>query len=361
MSVRRLPGPFLRAALSPLSGLYGAALSARARLYRTGRLRSERVPCPVVSVGNLTFGGTGKTPFVLFLARRFRFEGKRPAILSRGYGRRSRGRVVVSEGNGPLVPPERGGDEPVAMARSLPAVPVVVAERRVEAARKAIDLGADLLLLDDGYQHLALARDVDILLLDAADPFGGGRLPPAGTLREPLSALRRADAFVFTRIDRASPSADARAELTRSNPDAPVFTARIRATGLADDAGAPVTSPALTGRRFVAVCGIAHPQAFVASLRELELAPEEVLAFPDHHRYGRRDLARIRDAADRTGSAWIATTEKDAVKLAGQTTLPVVVVRLEVEVVEPGFFPFLLARLAGLEPAAPREASAPRP
>jgi tetraacyldisaccharide 4'-kinase len=357
----RLPGPFLRRVLSPLSGLYGAALGARARMYRSGRLRSERVGCPVVSVGNLTFGGTGKTPFVEFLARRLRFEGKRPAILSRGYGRRGRGLVVVSVGNGPLVGAERGGDEPVAMARRLPAVPVVVAERRGEAARTAIELGADLLILDDGFQHLALERDVDILLLDASEPFGGGNPPPSGSLREPLAALARADAFVFTRVDRATPSAEARDELRRRNPDAPVFTARIRAAGLTDEAGSPASSATLTGRRFVAVCGIANPKAFFASLTELDLAPDEVLAFADHHRYGPRDLARIQRAADRTGSSWIATTEKDAVKLQGLTSLPVVVVRLEVEIVEPGFFPFLLARLGSREPDAPRSASAPRP
>ncbi|HZI65359.1 MAG TPA: tetraacyldisaccharide 4'-kinase [Thermoanaerobaculia bacterium] len=361
MRPRSLPGPLLRRVLSPLSGLYGAALGARARMYRSGRLRSERAGRPVVSVGNLTFGGTGKTPFVLFLARRLRFEGKRPAIVSRGYGRRTRGVVVVSEGNGPVVGPDEGGDEPVAMALRLPAVPVVVGERRVDAARAAIALGADLLLLDDGYQHLPLARDVDILLLDAADPFGGGSLPPAGSLREPLAALARADAFVFTRVDRAAPSAEARAELRRRNPDAPLFTARIRAAGLADESGAPVDSATLAGRRFVAVCGIAHPKAFFTSLSELDLAPDELLAFPDHHRYGRRDLERIRRAADRSGSAWIATTEKDAVKLRGKTSLPVVVVRLEVEVAEPGFFPFLLSLLASREPEAPRTASAKAP
>ena len=356
-----MPGPFLRAALSPLAGLYAAALGVRARMYRSGRFRSDRVPCHIVSVGNLTFGGTGKTPFVEFLARRLRFEGKRPAILSRGYGRRSRGQVVVSEGNGPLVDPEQGGDEPVAMARRLPAVPVVVAERRVEAAWTAIELGADLLLLDDGYQHLALARDVNVLLLDAADPFGGGRLPPAGSLREPLSALARADAFVFTRVDRGAPSAEAFEELRRWNPDAPVFTARIRAAGLTDESGSPVNSSTLTGRRFVAVCGIAHPEAFFTSLTELDLAPDEVLAFPDHHRYGERDLDRIRRAADRTGSAWIATTEKDAVKLEGKTSLPVVSVKLDVEVAEAGFFPFLLSRLGSRQPDPPRSASAPLP
>ncbi len=361
MKLSRLPGPFLRAALSPFAGLYGAALRTRARMYASGRFRSERVSCPVVSVGNLTFGGTGKTPFIEYLAQRLRFEGKRPAILSRGYGRQSRGRVVVSEGNGPLVRPEEGGDEPVAMARRLPTVPVVVARRRVEAAKAAIELGADLLLLDDGYQHLALARDVDILLLDAADPFGGGHMPPAGSLREPLSALARADAFVFTRVRRGAPSAGAWAELRRWNPDAPVFTARIRAAGLTDESGSPIISSALTGRRFVAVSGIAHPEAFVTSLKELELAPDEILAFPDHHRYGSRDLERIRRAADRTGSAWIATTEKDAVKLEGTTTLPVVTVKLEVEIVESGFLPFLISRLGGRLPDAPRTASAPRP
>ena len=355
------PGPGLRRLLSPLSALYGGAVAARARLYRSGRFRTERVACPVVSVGNLTFGGTGKTPFVEFLARRLRFEGKRPAILSRGYGRRGRGLVVVSAGNGPLVAAETGGDEPVAMALRLPTVPVVVAERRVEAARSAIDLGADLLLLDDGYQHLALERDVNILLLDAGDPFGGGDLPPAGSLREPLSALGRADAFVFTRVNRAAPSPEARDELRRRNPLAPVFTARIRASGLTDESGSPIESAALAGRRFVAVCGIAHPGAFFASLTELDLAPEEILEFPDHHRYGRRDLDRIRRTADRSGSAWIATTEKDAVKLRGKTSLPVVVVKLEVDVAEPGFFPFLLSRLESREPDAARSAAAPLP
>jgi tetraacyldisaccharide 4'-kinase len=215
-------------------------------------------------------------------------------------------------------------------------------------------------ILDDGFQHLALRRDVDILLLDAADPFGGGALPPRGRLREPLSALARADAFVFTRVDRAEPSRAARAELARWNPDAPVFTARIRATGLRDERGSAVSGSLLSSRRFLAVCGIANPGGFTASVADLDLAPEELLAFPDHHRYGRRDLQRIHRAADRTGSAWILTTEKDAVKLEGRTSLPVVTLRLEVEMGETGFFPFVISRLSDLPPA-PRTASAPLP
>jgi tetraacyldisaccharide 4'-kinase len=340
--------------------LYGRVLESRARLYRSGALSAERAACPVISVGNLTLGGTGKTPFVEFLARRLRFEGRTPAIVSRGYGRRSKGVRVVSEGAGPLVDPDEGGDEPVAIARRVPGVRVIVGERRADAVRVAIDRGADIVILDDGFQHLALRRDVDLLLIDATDPFGGGDLPPRGRLREPVSALARADAVVFTRIDLADPPREARRELSRWNPKAPVFTARIRTAGLWDERGSAIADTRLTSRRFVAVCGIANPRSFRASLGELDLSAEELLAFPDHHRYGRRDLERIRRAADRTGSAWIATTEKDAVKLEGRTTLPVVALRLEVEVGEAEFFPFLRSRLPDVG-KFPRPAAVPLP
>ncbi len=340
--------------LEPVSRVWGSILEARARLYAEGRLPAKRLPHPTVSVGNITFGGTGKTPFVEWLARRFRFEGRRPAILSRGYGRRSRGVVVVSEGQGPLVDAARGGDEPVELARKLPGIIVVVAEKRAEAADEASRLGADLFLLDDGYQHLAARRDVDILLLDARDPFGGGGLPPGGRLREPLSALARADAFVFTRIDRAEPPAAARRALAAARPEAPVFTARLRAEGLRDENGAPVAAGSLAARRALAICGVADPAGFAASLAELDLAAEETVVFRDHQVYGGRELARIAAAAERTGASWIVTTEKDAVKLWGRTATPIVAIRLAVEVVEPGFFPFLASRIAPA--AAGREA-----
>ena len=360
MRPTRLPGPVLRTLLTPFSALYGRAMERRARRYASGARSSDRVSVPVVSVGNLTFGGTGKTPFVELLARRLRFEGRRPAVVSRGYGRRSKGVVVVSEGSGPLVGPDEGGDEPVAIARRVPGVPVVVGEKRVDAARTAIDRGADLVLLDDGFQHLALHRDVDLLLLDATDPFGGGALPPAGRLREPLSALSRADAVVFTRLDRPEPPSIAVEELAARNPGAPVFTARIRPAGLWDESGSPVPAARLSTRRFVAVCGIANPASFARSISDLDLVAESTLAFPDHHRYRRRDLESIRRAADRTGSSWILTTEKDAPKLEGGTFLPVVTVRLDVEIEEPGFFPFLLSRMSETR-SSPRRASAPTP
>jgi tetraacyldisaccharide 4'-kinase len=339
--------------LAPLSALYGKAASLRAGWYASGRLAAQALPRPSISVGNLTFGGTGKTPFVEFLARRFRFEGWRPAVLSRGYGRRSRGVVVVGAGDGPLVSPEAGGDEPVALARATSGVLVVVGERRADAARRAADLGADLFLLDDGFQHLSVKRDVNLLLLDARDPFGGGKLAPAGRLREPIAAMRRADAIVFTRVDRGAPAANVRSTLARLAPEVPVFHARIRPTGLRDEQGAALESDALASRRLLAVSGVANPAEFASTLAELGLAPEERLDFRDHQRYGPRQLARIQSAADRTGASLLVTTEKDAVKLAGSAPLPIVTVRLGVEVEESGFFTFLASRLPARGPTQP--------
>jgi len=330
---------------SPLSALYGRILEGRARRYATGRRQSHRLASPVVSVGNITMGGTGKTPFVEFLARRFRFEGRRPAILSRGYGRAGSGVVVVSEGSGPRVSPEEGGDEPVELARRLPGVVVVVARRRVDAARAASGLGADLFLLDDGYQHLEVQRDVDLLLLDAREPFGRGEFPPFGRLREPLSALARADAVVFTRVKPGLPSRESLAEVSRRNPTASIFTARIRAQGIWDESGSSIETQAFARRRLIAVCGVANPASFAAALSDLDLIPEETLVFRDHHRYRARDLALIRSVAERTKSACVVTTEKDAVKLRGSLALPLGTVRLGVEVLEEEFFPFLLEKI----------------
>jgi tetraacyldisaccharide 4'-kinase len=236
----------------------------------------------------------------------------------------------------------------------LPGVIIAVGERRIEAARAAERAGADLFLLDDGYQHLELERDANLLLLDARDPFGGRRFPPRGRLREPLSALARADAFVFTRPDAESPAADVVATLHRWNAAAPIFTARLRPAGLYDESGSPVEGGILEQRRFLAVCGVARPETFAATLSELGLSPEQILRFRDHHRYSPRDLAAIERRARAVGASWILTTEKDAVKLGGALSLPTVTVRLAVEVGEPGFFPFLASRIAGTPRAAAR-------
>src|SRR5262249_45191525 len=245
-----------------------------------------------------------------------------------------------------------GGDEPVALAMRLPGVIVAVGERRFEAGRGARAARAGVFVFDDGYQHLPLERGADPLLLDPQDPFGRRPFPPPRRPRAP--PLARADAFVFTRAEADSPSAEAIAELARWNPSAPVFTARLRASGLYDDSGSPVEGSALEERRCLAVCGIARPEAFAATLAELGIGAEQILAFRDHHRYTARDLARIERAARASGAAWIATTEKDAVKLGGALSLPTVTVRISVEVGEAGFFPFLASRTSGPSRTAAR-------
>ena len=241
---------------------------------------------------------------------------------------------------------------PLLLATSLPGLMVVMGVDRYRAGLLAMErLAPDVFILDDGYQHLAIERDADLLLLDSRDPFGGG-LPPRGRLREPLSALARADAFIFTRVERGEPTAEALATLERWNPSAPVFTARSRAAGLQDDKGALLEGSALSDRRFVAVCGIAQPGAFASTIASIGLRPEETLAFRDHHRYTARDFARIHRVSERTGASWVLTTEKDAVKLSGRLSLPLVTVRLAVEIVEPGFFPFLASAIAATPRAA---------
>lgn len=340
--------------MRPLSALYDRLLEARARRYADGRADSQRLSRPTLSVGNLTVGGTGKTPFVEHLAKHFLEMGRRPAILSRGYGRRSRETVVVSSGEGPRVGAEEGGDEPVLLAKRLSGAIVVVAPRRADAARAAEAFAPDLFLLDDGFQHLSVRRDLDLLLLDAADPFGGRRYPPFGRLREPLSALRRADGIVFTRARPGFPDEASLRAVARWNPRAPIFTARIRPGGPRDSRGLPAEPPT----PFLAVSGIARPDSFRESLADLRLSPAETLVFSDHCPYAKRELARIGGAAANTQSVAIVTTEKDAVKLEGRVSLPLWTVSLHVEISEPGFFAWISERLFAGRLAAGRGAGA---
>lgn len=291
--------------LSPFSELYGRVGQVRVALYRRGLLPSHDFPVPVVSVGNLAVGGTGKTPTVDWIARYCQEQGRRVAVVSRGYGGRGAGAVgVVSDGRQLLLSPEVAGDEPVLLARRNPRLIVVVAPRRAHGVRTAIDeFGADLIILDDGFQHLAVRRDLDIVLLDAKHPLGNGRVLPAGLLREFPEALARGDLFILTRADAES-----------SAPDlpGPLLTSRHR---LADRAttldGRSLPLDALRGKRLVAFAGIADPEAFFSDLRSKGLTLSETLAFSDHVTYNRAEMARIKAAAGEV----LLTTEKDAVKL----------------------------------------------
>lgn len=302
--------------LLPLAAISSLAARTRNTLYRTGIRRSRRAGVPVVSVGNLTVGGTGKTPVVLWLAGEFERQGRRVAILSRGYRRRSRGVHVVAERGRLLLDPERAGDEPAMLGRCITGL-VLVGERRAAAAARAVAEGAELLLLDDGFQHRALARDFDLMLVDAWRPLANGWTLPAGPLREPARGAKRADAvLVVERLRGHDGANDAAPDLPRVLRQRPCYRARLLPRSLVlPDGEAWVERPlaTLAGQRVLAVSGVADAESFYHMLRLWEARITGVIEYPDHHRYGREDWRAIRDAA--RAAEFIVTTEKDLVKL----------------------------------------------
>ncbi|MEE9614638.1 MAG: tetraacyldisaccharide 4'-kinase, partial [Thermodesulfobacteriota bacterium] len=294
-------------ALYLLSLVYGAAVKLRLFLYGTGLLKSEKLPCKVVSVGNITVGGSGKTPVTIYIASRLREKGMKVAILSRGYGRSSKGVKVVSDGERVLLGPEEAGDEPCLMAERLEGVPVIVGEERVRSGRLAIErFSPDVLLLDDGFQHIKIERDVNLLLLDSKRGFGNGFLVPRGVLREPVNAVARADIVMVKGDGPDNPPA---AELKK-----PVIKFSYNPTGLVEVKSDTRTGvERLNGKRVLAVAGIAEPGSFLETLREAGAEVVGYLAYPDHHRYTPAEMKEIEDASQ--GADIVVTTGKDAVKL----------------------------------------------
>lgn len=304
-------------ALTPLSGLYGLVVERRSAWYERGLFRQHRVSVPVISVGNITAGGTGKTPLVDWIARTLAAEGHRPCVVTRGYRRQAKGRVVASNGVEISATLQEAGDEALMLAESLKGKSAVVCDGdRVAGANWAIEnLKSDVIILDDGFQHRRIARDLDIVTIDATNPWGNGRMLPAGTLREPLAALSRADCFVITRADDAFQIAALRDELRKLNANAPRFTSvtnlsdtRILTTKL----NAPVD---LKDHPFAAFCAIGNPESFFALLKREGFELKYQRPFRDHHRFHQSDVDRVEDAARKAGAELLITTAKDAVKL----------------------------------------------
>jgi tetraacyldisaccharide 4'-kinase len=326
---------------SPWQRLYGALLARRtARL----RARARRLPRPVISVGNLCWGGSGKTPFVIALATHLRERGRRVAVLSRGYQRATRGPLLVSRGDGPLVTVDASGDEPYLMAEELPGVAVVVAERRFAAGELALAelAGAvDVFVLDDGFSHVALARDVDCLLFPAADPWARGRLAPSGLLREPLAAAARADAAVLT----GTPAMEAGSELA-----AALAPFGFRGPGFASSTE-PLPPYRLdggalgAGARVFALAAIARPASFFDAAERAGLAVVGRQGYRDHWHYSDLDVRDFERAARRAGAEVLLTTAKDRAKLAGRLALPLAVLPIAARP-QRELWPWLEGRLA---------------
>jgi len=304
-------------AVAALLGLlalpYGAVVALRNRLYDRGLLPQGELPCPVVSVGNLTVGGTGKTPTVILMARILRERGWRPAVLSRGYGGSAREPVnVVSDGKRVVLGWSEAGDEPVLIARTLPEVPVLTGTMRLLTGRAAVEkFGANVLILDDAFQHRSLRRSLDVVLIDAARPFGNGSMLPRGPLREKPEGLRRAHVIIRTGAEENA------MEPTPGLFGLPCFRGYRRAEALVG-AGTGQVFPVedIRGRKGCAFAGIGRPDSFRESLAGLGAQVVSFRPFDDHHPYGPGDLDDLLRLAAASGAGLIVTTEKDAVRLA---------------------------------------------
>ena len=329
--------------MNPLTAIYGGVTGVRNELFDRGVLRARRLEQPVVSVGNLSVGGAGKTPFVIALGELLKARGIRFDVLSRGYGRKTRGVLVVD----PDGAASEFGDEPLLIARRL-SIPVIVGESRYEAGRLGEQqFQPQLHILDDGFQHRSLARDFDIVLVTQTD--FQDRLLPWGRLREPLSSLRRADAIALPQELDEHARHGLEVEVS-GNPDGagevtafPQFIWSTRRNIHVNDApAAPVV-----------FCGIARPQQFFAQLRAAGIAPAAEIAFRDHHPYKREDIERLRTARKKFGATGFLTTDKDAVNLGNLRAQlqPFVVAELEMTLEDPaGVLDAILTGITRIKP-----------
>ena len=297
--------------LSPFSLAYALIQRIRSALYQGGLLGSKRLPIPVISVGNITVGGTGKTPVSAYLARMLMEQGYRVAILSRGYGGELEGQtIIVSDGRTVMVSARECGDEPFLLASTVPGLMVVIGTDRHAAGMLAMQqLSPDIFLLDDGFQHLRLHRDLNILLVDYASPFGNGWTLPSGLLREPKSAAQRADLVIQTRC----PDSAVATTVVAGRPHCSARHLLVDTIPLAG--GEPLRFDALRGRKLLAFAGIAEPDAFFEGLRGQGLALVATIGLPDHAVYDDAALLELSDLFRTSGADAAVTTEKDGVKL----------------------------------------------
>lgn len=348
----------LQGILDLLSRPYGFLTASRARLYRQNILKPRRLPCQVVSIGNITVGGTGKTPMTIYTARLLKAHGWRVSVISRGYrGRLEKTGGVVSNGTRVLVDAASAGDEPFLMAGKLTGIPVVVGRDRFQAGMLALkQFAPEVIVLDDAFQHLGLRRDLDLVLLDARRPFGNGRLLPGGPLREGLNALSRADALVLTRCPSAETALPQ--QLKPGACPGPVFFSghrpyllrpRSRLNADTPQAAALVKCrrERLRGKPVFAFSGIAKNDDFRSTLQRYAVAVKGYLEYPDHHWYSAEDVRAIQRRARAADVFALCTTEKDYVRLPPGISWPIelMVVGIDIEFRDGAFDTFVLERL----------------
>jgi tetraacyldisaccharide 4'-kinase len=307
----------------PLSPLYGFLMTVRSNFYRWGFLRQRKLETPVVSVGNLVLGGTGKTPLVHYIARLLQQHHAQPAILSRGYGGAATAAInVVADRQNIMLDAAAAGDEPRLLAEKLPGVPVITGKKRYAAGRFAIDtLGAEVLILDDGFQHMALQRDLNLVLFNGLTCLGNGRVLPGGELREPVAALQRADAFIISNVGSVTTKRvrECIAFLQKTQPETPVFTTSYRPAKtlirLHQGKSSTISPEAAATIPLYGFCGIAAPASFRNTLLAAGLNLRDFEAYADHYPYSAGDIETLCSRAEGCGAAGLITTEKDLVKV----------------------------------------------
>jgi tetraacyldisaccharide 4'-kinase len=337
--------------LSPLlicSWIYGVVVRLRVTLYRKGIFKTRQLSCKVISVGNITMGGSGKTPLVAALAKELQQRGLRVAILSRGYkGASERTGGIVSDGQRQYLTPAEAGDEPFMLARQLPDVPVLVGKKRYAMGVMAGErFTLDVIILDDGFQHLGVKRDVDLVLVDARRGFGNGRLFPRGPLREPLTSLRRASLIVLSKTESSGSQRTIKKQLRRYVPGIPLYRSRYRPIYLRDASSGELLTPDwLCGKRVIAFAGIADPEYFFSLVRQSGAKLIREIGFRDHYTYEINDLVMLRTHAKEVDA--FVTTEKDFVKLhqLPLNDLPLYSLGIEHEVREKEFYQKVLSFL----------------
>ena len=302
----------IRLKLLPLSWLYLLIVKTRNFLYERGTFKSKELPCSVISIGNIVAGGTGKTPAAIAIAKKLKGYGMRVAVISRGYRSKNREEYAyVSDGEKLLLSPEEAGDEAHLLARALPGVFVIIGRNRFLAGFEAVKRWrVDVIVLDDGFQHRQLARDLDIVTVDASLPYGTNRLLPSGTLREPKSSLKRADLILLTRVDQTGDVERIHAQLKKYAPEVPIVESIHAPRSLRQIGSQSVLDLSfLVNKNVLAVCGIAHPESFLYTLQSLNVKSVALLDFFDHNDYTCEDFKLMCQAALKADL--VVTTEKD--------------------------------------------------
>ncbi len=300
-----------------LSYFYLGVVTLRNRFYDRGLLKEVKLPCPVISVGNITVGGTGKTPCVIMLAQMLKKNGFRPAVISRGYGGRSTNPVnVVSNGEAILLDSETAGDEPFLMADVLKGIPVITGAERKVTGKAAIEkYGADVIICDDAMQHRQIFRDINLILWDSEGLKGNYHVLPRGKLREPVEEIRRASAMLFTRAD-ADVKPDAKIEEIIHACKIPVFISSHHPEAIiSGDERIQKPVSELSGKKVYAFCGIANPASFEKTLLAAGAKLSALECFPDHHGYDEKEIEKIKTGFFESGADYLLTTQKDAVRL----------------------------------------------